>query len=118
MNFDGPRTQILTEAIATNETVVVYTVPVGKKFFLIETMLVMDAGATGTGEVEIRSDAGAHIRHVCNINIRENNKGIVPSDHFEPGWPIEMSEGQDISVMSDTASLAAQCDIFGFEVDA
>lgn len=118
MNFDGPRTQILTEAIATNETVVVYTVPTGKVFWLIECMLVMDAGATGTGEVEIRTNAGVHIRHLCNINIRENNKGIVPSDHFEPGWPVEMSEGQDISVMSDTASLAAQCDIFGFEVDA
>ncbi len=118
MEFHGPRTQILDEAVATNETVIVYTVPVGKKFFLIEAMLVMDAGATGVGEVEIRSVANAHIRHICHMDVRENNKGIITSDHFEPGWPVEMSIGQNIAVSSNTGSLEAQCDIFGFEVNA
>jgi len=118
MEFHGPRTQITTEAIATDETVVVYTVPTGKKFCLIECMLVTDAGATGSGMVEIRTPLGVHIRHLNHMDVRENNKGVIPADHFEPGWPIEMSVGQDIAVTSDSASLAAQCDIFGFEVNA
>ena len=118
MEFHGSRTQVIDEAIATDERVVVYTVPVGKTFWLIEVMLVMDAGATGEGYVELRTDAGVHIRHICHIDVRENNKGVIPGDHFEPGWPIELTVGQDIAVVSDSASLAAECDIFGFETNA
>lgn len=118
MGYRGPnRTQILEEAIATNETVIVYTVPVGKVLWLIEAMLVTDAGATGTGEVELRTDADAHIRHVCFVDVRSNNQGIVVADHFQPCRPVKLTAGQDIAVISSAGSLAAQADIFGFEVD-
>lgn len=118
MEFHGARTQIIDEAVATNATVVAYTVPTGKKFFLVECMLVTDAGATGNGMIELRTDLDVHIRHLCDMDVRENNKGVIPADHFNPCWPIEMSAGQDIAVTSDSGSLAAQCDFFGFEVDA
>lgn len=118
MEFHGPRTQIFKEVIATDEIVVVYTVPVGKKFLLIESMLVTDAGATGEGYVEVRSETDVHIRHLNHMDVRENNKGVIPGDHFEPGWPVTLTAGQNIAVVSDSASLEAECDIFGFEVDA
>jgi len=118
MEFHGPRTQIFKEIIATNETLVVYTVPTGKKFYLVESMLVMDAGATGEGYVEVRSPTNVHIRHINHVDVRENNKGVIPGDHFEPGWPVELTVGENIAVVSDSASLAAECDVFGFEVDA
>ena len=118
MEFHGPRTQILEEGKATDEAVVVYTVPVGKKFYMIESILVVDAGATGTAQVEIHTEAHVHIRHLNWMMIRENNKGIIPADHCHPAWPIEMSAGEHIMVSSNAAFLEAQCDIFGFEVDA
>ena len=118
MEFHGPRTQIIDEATAVNETTIVYTVPSGKKFFLIESMLKTDAGATGTAEVEIRDNSDVHLRDINFMDVRENNKGVIPADHFNPCWPIEMSEGEDICVISDSASLEAQADIFGFEVNA
>ncbi len=117
MNFDGPRTQIIAEGKATDASVVVYTVPVGKKFWLIESMLVTDAGATGTAEVEWQDELGVHVRHFNFMDVRENNKGVIPADHFEPDWPIEMGPCCTIVVISDSASLEAQCDLFGFEVD-
>ena len=117
MEFHGPRTQILAEKTATDSSEIVYTVPVGKKFFMIESILVVDAGATGNAEVEIHTPTHVHIRHLNWISIRENNKGIIPADHCEPSWPIELLAGQHIMVTSDTASLEAQADIFGFETN-
>ena len=118
MDFHGPRTQILQEGIATDESVIVYTVPVGKEFHIVECMLVTDAGATGVGEVEIRDENDVHVRHLCNMDVRENNKGVIPADHFEPAFAPVIPAGYDIAVMSDSASLAAQCDLFGFETPA
>lgn len=118
MEFHGPRTQILEEVAVTEDIAVVYTVPEGKKFFLIESMLITNAGANGIAHAEIRSALNVHIRDINFVHVRANNQGIVFADHFEPGWPVEMSAGEDIAVTSDTASLEAQCDLFGFEVDA
>ncbi len=118
MDFHGPRTQILVEKIATDETVIVYTVPVEKEFHLVEAMLRTDAGATGEAEVGIRDENDVHVRHICNMDVRENNKGVVPADHFEPAFAPVIPAGYDIVVISDSASLAAQCDLFGFETPA
>lgn len=118
MEFHGPRTQIFREAKIIDGTIIVYTVPTGKKFFLIESALVTDAGATGSAFVEIRDVLDAHVRHINFMDVRSNNQGIVGADHFEPGWPVEMAAGEDIAVQSSTSSLEAECDIFGFEVDA
>ncbi len=117
MEFHGPRTQIFKEVIVTDDTAIVYTVPDGKIFHLIESMLVTDAGAAGKAEVGIRDENDVHIRHINFVDVRSNNQGIVGADHCEPGWPIELPSGWDITVMSDTASLEAEVDIFGFEVD-
>ena len=117
MDFHGPRTQIFKEAKATNSNAIIYTVPIDKVFWIIESMLVTDAGAAGKAEVEIRDENDVHIRHLNFVDVRSNNQGIVCADHFEPGWPIEMSAGEDIVVISDTGSLEAHADIFGFEVD-
>ncbi len=118
MDFHGPRTQIFKEAKVTDGTAIVYTVPINKVFWIIESMLVTDAGAAGKAEVEIRDESDVHIRHLNFVDVRSNNQGIVGADHFNPSWPIKMLEGEDIAVISDTASLEAHADIFGFEVDA
>ncbi len=118
MDFHGPRTQIFKEVIATDETKIVYTVPVGKEFHLVEAMLRTDAGATGEAEIGIRDEDDVHVRHICNMDVRENNKGVVPADHFEPAFAPVLLEDWDICVVSDSASLAAEADIFGFETPA
>ena len=116
MTFKGSRVQIVEEAIATNETVAVYTVPEGKVLKLVEAMLVTDAGATGTAEIEVFNSE--HIRHICFADIRSNNQGIVLADHFQPSEPLKLPFGCIINVISDIALLAAQADIFGWEEDA
>ena len=118
MEFHGPRTQILTHQTVTDGTAVVYTVPVGKIFWLIESMLKTDAGATGAADVKIRDESDVIKRHINWMDVKENNKGIIPGCHFCPCWPVEMSAGEDIAVTSDSASLEAECDVFGFEVNA
>ncbi len=117
MEFHGPRTQILKEAAVTNDTAVVYTVPAGKKFFLIESMLKTDAGAAGVGHGEIRTALDVRIRYINFIDVITNDQAVALADHFEPGWPVELAVGEDIAVTSDVASLEAQLNIFGFEVD-
>ena len=116
MTFKGPRVKILEEAIATNETVVVYTVPEGKVFKLVEAMLVTNAGAAGTAELMIHNSG--HVRHIGFVDVRTNNQGIVLADHFNPSEPIPLPYGCAIQVVSDTALLAAEADIFGWEEDA
>jgi len=118
MNFHGPRTQIFKEAIVTDDTVVVYTVPVGKKFFLVESMLVTDAGAgSGVAFVEIRNVEDVHIRHINNVRIK-SQAGVILADHFEPGWPVELPAGWDIALTSSVANLITEIDLFGFETNA
>ena len=92
--------------------------PAGKKFFLIESMLKTDAGAAGVANGEIRTALDAHIRNINFIDLITNDQAVALPDHFEPGWPVEMAAGEDIAVTSDAASLEAQLNIFGFEVDA
>ncbi len=116
MEFHGPRTQILDEGIATNQTTIVYTVPANKKFFLVESMVHPTTVAIGIGYVEIRNGSGVRVRHLNQINI-DTQIGESPADHFNPGWPVELPEGYDITIVSNAAGLTVEGDIFGFEVD-
>ena len=118
MEFDGLKTQITLEDTVANGIQIIYTVPANKKFFLIEATLITDAGAVpGICTIEYRNGSDVHVRHLCALDIR-SAVGVIPADHFEPGWPIEIPEGFDIVVTSDTGSLTADGDIVGFEVDA
>ncbi len=118
MDFHGPRTQIFKEENATNETVIIYTVPDGKEFHFIEATLKTDAGAAGTAELGVRDGDDVLVRHVCFVDVRSNNQGIVGGDTFEPAFAPVIPAGYDIFVTSDTGSLEAEGDIFGFEVPA
>ena len=118
MNFYGPRTQRLIEETVVNDVQIAYEVPVGKKFWLVEAMLVTVATGAGRAYVAIHNAAHVHIRHLCSVNVRENNKGVVLADHFEPGYPIEMAATEHLMVTSDSGNITAECDAFGFEVDA
>ena len=118
MQFYGERTQTLLEQTVVNDAAIVYEVPVGKKFLLIECMLVTVATGAGRAYVAIHNEAHVHIRHLCSVNVRENNKGVVLADHFEPGWPIELLATQHLMVTSDSGNIIAECDGFGYEVDA
>lgn len=118
MDFHGGRTQIRTEGTATNATVVAYTVPAGRKFFLIEAMLNTDAGAVGSAYAEIRNALDVHVRNICFVNVQAVTEGVVLGDHFEPGFPVELAEGETVAVVSGVALLVAQLGISGFEVGA
>lgn len=118
MTFKGSRTQIVTDEVVTDGTAIVYTVPVGKVFKIVEAMLKTDAGATGTGTIAIRNESDAHVRHICFVDVRSNSQGIVDADHFQPSEPVKLPAGYDITVISDSASLEAEADIFDWEEDA
>jgi hypothetical protein len=117
MDFSGPRTQKLLEASATNETVVLYTVPAEKVFWLVSSEIRSDGGAVGEGRILIR-DAGDVIKFdvgYIKIGVTTEN---VPSIPYTPSWPIEIGAGWDIAVISGAASLIVGAEVFGFEVDA
>ncbi len=117
MEFHDPdRVQIILDDEATNETTVVYTVPAGKKFYLIESTLHVTAGAVGFAEVRIRNDSDVIQRHTNSIFITILQ--VAPADHFCPNWPIELPAGWDIAVISSVAGLTVECDIFGYETNA
>ncbi len=118
MDFHGPRDQIFKEATVTNGTVVVYTVPEGKIFYLIESMLVTDVGAgSGVTFVAIRDGDDAHVRHLNNVRIK-SQAGVILADHFEPGFPVDLPAGYDIALTSSIGSLLCEVDIFGMLVNA
>ena len=118
MTIYGDKEQILAEEEATDETVIVYTVPTGYKLYLCHAILETDAGATGIGRLKVRDENDVEKYTLGWMDVRENNKGVIPGRHFCPCWPVTMTAGQNIAVTSDAASLAAQNDIFGFEVNA
>lgn len=116
MEFHGPRTQKLIEDNATDETAVLYTVPSGKKFWLISAMLSTDGGAVGYATIEIRNDSDVRQIRTNKVDV-ESAIGLETADHFEPGWPVELLEGWDIAIISSAASLVASGDIFGYETN-
>lgn len=111
MQFYGPRTQILATDDAVNTTTVVYTVPAGKKFYLIYSKTISDGGAAGIVTAEIRNATAVS-------QIRLGKLNAAGSDNFQPNWPIEIPATWDIAITSDTALLEGTLDIFGYEVDA
>lgn len=117
MEFHGPRTQILAVDSAVNTTQVVYTVPAGKKFYLISSDLDSDGGAVGIVTGVIRDAIPTDQKNINQIRIGATGQ-VIPMDHFAPGWPIELPENWDIAVVSDTALLTGTLSIQGYEVDA
>jgi hypothetical protein len=111
MQFYGPRTQILDTDSAVNTTTIVYTVPAGKKFYLIWAKTLSDGGAAGTVYAAIR-DGGAVEQ------TRIGRRDASGADDFQPGWPIELPATWDIVIVSGAALLTGELDIFGYEVDA
>jgi len=107
MEFHGPRTQILDEGTATNATVIIYTVPANKIFWLMEALLTVDGGAAGQARIEIRNATDVHVRDVCRIEV-VTAVGVAPSDHFQPQYAIEIPAGYDITIISGAASLVAE----------
>ena len=119
MEFHGPRTQILTEANIANGNITVYTVPAGKKFYLIEASLHVTTGtpASGLGNGSIHNDLDVHQRDIVHIEVGANPQTVL-ADHFNPGWPVELLAGWTIQADSSAAAVVVDCDIFGLEVDA
>jgi len=116
MEFHGPRTQILLQATAENETVVVYTVPENKIFYLISAILETDGGAVGSVKGCIRDDNEEVLSCFGAIKVGATTL-VFPSSPFSPNWPVEMLSGWDLVAISDAASLQASLNIFGLEVD-
>jgi len=117
MEFHGPRTQILLEASATNDDVVVYTVPAGKKFWLISAGVHSDGGAVGTVKGCIHNALDVIQKTIGRIKVGATAL-VFPSVPFQPSYPVEMSAGWYMCIHSDVGSLEGTLSIFGFEVDA
>ena len=117
MNLYGPITQILLRTLVTDGIEVCYTVPVGKKFYLVSSMLQTNAGSTGNANVRLRNESNEDIIHLNCMDVRSNNQGIVPGDHYTPAFPLKMTAGQNIVVESGSAGLQAESDLFGAEVN-
>ena len=117
MEFHGPRTQILKEVSVTNGDATIYTVPVGKKFWLISAGTSTDGGATGAVKACIYNDLAVLQKTIVAMKIGATTL-VFPSIPFQPAYPVEMQAGWYMCVHSDAASLEATLSIFGMEVDA
>ncbi len=120
MQFFGDptkRTQITQKASAEDATVVLYTVPADKKFYLISVMMRITTGAAGVSKVAMRTVGDVDIMTLAGVGIA-SALGSLPSDHFSPDWPIELTAGQDIAVSTNASGLAAEANLFGYEVNA
>ena len=116
MDFHGPSTQILLEASAINEDVIVYTVPVGKIFYLISAGTSTNGGAVGNIKGCIRNDLNVVQKTIGAMKIGATTL-VFPSIPFSPGWPVKMTAGWNMCVHSDAAILEGTLSIFGLEVD-
>jgi len=117
MEFHGPRTQILLEDSAINEDVTVYTVPVGKKFYLISAGTSTNGGAIGSIYACVKNALGVVQKTIGAMKIGATTL-VFPSIPFSPGWPVTLTAGWYMCVHSDAALLEGTLSIFGFEVDA
>jgi len=117
MEFHGPRTQILLEEAAINDDVVVYTVPVGKKFYLVSAGTSSNGAAVGTVKACIHNELDVIQKTIGAMKIGATAL-VFPSIPFSPSWPVEMTAGWYMCVHSDTALLEGTLSIFGMEVDA
>jgi len=106
-------TKVFQAATASNNTVVLYTVPTGKQFILYSAgMCCVDI--TGS------SSQGRLFGPLSSDEIIEyNNYGRIETipQNCDFGIPIYFNEGESISVKSQSANLKATGMIRGYEID-
>ena len=118
MEFHDPsRVQTLLEDEATDETVIMYTVPVGKQFHIVSSILFTDNGAIGFASIAVVTAADVHKQYLNQLSVK-TEIGIIPADHYTPGWPMDLVAGEKIVLFSSVASLVAKGDLFGYEANA
>ena len=117
MEFHIPGTQILLEDSAINEDVIVYTVPVGKIFYLVSAGTGTNGGAVGTVKGCIRNASNVVQKTIGKMKIGATTL-VFPSIPFQPSWPVKMTAGWYLCVHSDALVLEGTLSIFGLEVDA
>lgn len=117
MEFHGPKEQKLIDVSATNETVVAYTVPAGKRAYIVSCEARSDGGAVGEGRVVIRNASDVIQFDIGYIKIGATTNN-VPGIPYCPAWPIEIGAGWDIAVISGAASLIVGAEVFLIEADA
>jgi len=118
MEFHDPnKVQRLLEEEATDETTVLYTVPAGKQFHIVSSILFTDNGAVGFASIAIVTGADVHKQYLNQLSIK-TEVGIIPADHYSPCWPMDLVAGEKIVLFSSVASLVAKGDVFGYEANA
>ena len=117
MNFHGPKTQILLEASATDDHATVYTVPAGKKFYLVNAGISTDGGAVGSVKGCIHNALGVVQKTIGEMKIGATAL-VFPSIPFSPNYPVVLIAGWYMCIHSDAASLRGTLSIFGIETDA
>lgn len=116
MDFHGDRTQILDKGVATNATVVIYTVPANKKFHLISALTTSNGGAVGDVEAVIRNDSDVVQKQIGFIHVGAAALNC-PGCPFDPGFAPVLEAGWDLAIISSVALLEGGLNIFGLEVD-
>jgi len=106
-------TQILESTVATNETVVLYTVSAGMTFNLCYYYLFLEKGIDGYGQLLITDELDVTKFRVGRLYSFPDNIGNVDSQAFY--FPIEIKEGWKFKVTSSVALLEVWCGIHGFE---
>ena len=106
-------TQICTYAAIINGLAIIYTVPAGKHFCLIESLCRMTVAATGMGRVTYQTAGGMSYRTLCSIWY--DAFGYSGDSSFCPAYPLELVEGERLVVVSSALVLSVEGHIFGWE---
>ena len=104
--------QVAEHAAATDATVIIYTVPVGKTFFLCSSLLKTNSNTTGLIVLYInnaapafRYDLGA-IRGIVDLPVHSVNSNFWP--------PLELPAGYIAVLFSSAVGLTAEGSLFGW----
>jgi hypothetical protein len=116
MDFSGPRDQKLLEGSVAGSTTVIYTVPAGKIFWLVASLVTTDGVAGGIVRGVIRNASDVIQMAIGQITVGAPSL-VCPGCPFIPGWPIKLTEGWDLAIISDAGSLVGVLNVFGFETD-
>lgn len=106
-------TQIKAEAIAVNNTQVLYTVTAGKMLYLCTLNWQVDSNVGGGNTLIYHYNSGSVLQHVF-VSIGQFSAPVLANTiSFWP--PYEMASGDYIQIWSPNAGTSLYCGIFGWE---
>lgn len=104
--------QVLNLAEAVNNTVVIYTVPVGKLFYLDWYDFLVTSNLVGAGSMYIHSGAFAVVYLAYARTI--SSAGIMTDKSCSMFHPIKLIEGYSVKITSNVANYSIIGSIHGW----